>query len=106
MEQVNGITVEKYLQKNQTTLLAVYDGNDNLLRRYTYADTRMPVSLKDGGVTYFLLTDQVTTLRGLVDTGGTSSSALITTASGISSRTAILPSRGSLTLPDYMQVLR
>jgi RHS repeat-associated protein len=51
-------------------LLAVFDGNDNLLQRYTYADARMPVSMTAGGATYFLLTDQVGTLRAVADTSG------------------------------------
>jgi RHS repeat-associated protein len=69
-KQINGITVEKYLWKNQTMLLAVYDGNDNLLQRYTYADSRTPVSMTVGGATYLLLTDQVGTLRVIADSSG------------------------------------
>jgi RHS repeat-associated protein len=69
-KQINGTTVEKYLWAGQTTLLAVYDGSDNLLQRYTYADARMPVSMTAGGATYHLLTDQVGTLRAVADTTG------------------------------------
>jgi RHS repeat-associated protein len=69
-KQINGTTVEKYLWAGRTTLLAVYDGNDNLLQRYTYADARMPVSMTAGGATYHLLTDQVGTLRAVADTSG------------------------------------
>ena len=69
-KKVNGTTVEKYLWKDQSTLLAVYDRNDNLLQRYTYADARMPVSMTAGEATYFLLTDQVGTLRAVTDTTG------------------------------------
>jgi len=69
-KQVNGATVEKYLWKDRTTLFAVYDGNDNLLQRYMYADARMPVSMMSDGATYFLLTDQVGTLRAVADTTG------------------------------------
>jgi hypothetical protein len=32
-KKVNGTTVEKYLWSGRTTLLAVYDGNDNLRQR-------------------------------------------------------------------------
>jgi RHS repeat-associated protein len=70
-KQVNGATIEKYLWKDQVTLLAVYDGSDHLLQRYTYADARVPVSMTAGGTTYFLLTDQVGTLRAVADTAGT-----------------------------------
>jgi RHS repeat-associated protein len=69
-KQVNGSTVEKYLWKDQTTLLAVYDGNDSLLQRFTYADARMPVSMTAGGATYFLLSDQVGTLRAVAESTG------------------------------------
>jgi len=42
-KKVNGVTVEKYLWLGLTRLLAVYDGSDNLLMRFEYADSRMPV---------------------------------------------------------------
>lgn len=70
-KQINGVTVEKYLWAGRTTLLAVYDGGGNLLQRYTYADSRVPVSMTHGGATYFLLTDQVGSLRAVADTSGT-----------------------------------
>jgi RHS repeat-associated protein len=70
-KQVNGTIIEKYLWAGQTTLLAVYDGNNNLLQRYAYADARMPVSMTAGGATYFLLTDQVGSLRAVADSTGT-----------------------------------
>jgi RHS repeat-associated protein len=70
-KKVNGAIVEKYLWKDLTTLLAVYDGADNLLQRFNYADGRVPVSMTAGGATYFLLTDQVGTLRAVVDSTGT-----------------------------------
>ena len=69
-KEVNGTIVEKYLWADRTTLLAVYDGSDNLLQRYTYADGRVPVSMTAGGATYFLLTDQVGSLRAVADTSG------------------------------------
>jgi RHS repeat-associated protein len=69
-KQINGATVEKYLWSGPTTLLAVYDGRGNLLERFTYADARTPVSMTAGGGTYFLLTDQVGTLRAVADTSG------------------------------------
>jgi RHS repeat-associated protein len=69
--QVNGTTVEKYLWSGQTTLLAVYDGNDNLRQRFQYADDRMPFAMTMGGTTYYLVYDQVGSLRLVVDSGGT-----------------------------------
>ena len=68
---VNGTTVEKYLWADRTRLLAVYDGDDNLLQRFAYADARLPVSMSAGGATYFLLADQVGSLRAVADAGGT-----------------------------------
>jgi len=44
-KEVNGIIVEKYLWANLTTLLAIYDGNDNLVQRYNYTDQRTPTSM-------------------------------------------------------------
>ena len=42
-KKVDGVIVEKYLWQGLTRLLAVYDGSDNLLMRFEYADGRMPV---------------------------------------------------------------
>ncbi len=39
--EVNGTITQKYLWADLTTLLAVYDGNDDLLQRFEYADGRM-----------------------------------------------------------------
>jgi hypothetical protein len=40
--KVDGTIVEKYLWQGMTRLLAVYDGNNNLIMRFEYADARMP----------------------------------------------------------------
>ena len=69
-KKVNGITVEKYLWTGQTTLLAVYDGSNNLLQRFEYADGRMPYAMSAGGATYYLAYDQVGTLRLVTDSSG------------------------------------
>lgn len=53
-KKVNGTITEKYLWNDLTTLLAVYDGNDNLLQRFEYSDGRMPTSFTYGGVKYYL----------------------------------------------------
>ena len=62
--------VEKYLWQGLTRLLAVYDGSDNLLMRFEYVDTRMPMSMTKAGVTYYLTYDQVGSLRIIADASG------------------------------------
>ena len=62
-KEVDGEVVEKYLWKDLTTLLAVYDGNDNLLQRFTYTSNRMPTSMSTTTGIYYLHYDQVGTLR-------------------------------------------
>ena len=69
-KKIDGITVEKYLWQGLTRLLAVYDGADNLLQRFEYADARMPVAMVVGGVRYYLIYDQVGTLRAVTDGSG------------------------------------
>ena len=69
-KKVDGVLTEKYLWQGLTRLLAVYDGSDNLLMRFEYADGRMPVSMTKGGVTYYLAYDQVGSLRAVADVSG------------------------------------
>ncbi|MBU4316822.1 MAG: RHS repeat-associated core domain-containing protein [Proteobacteria bacterium] len=69
-KKVNGNLVEKYLWQGMTTLLAVYDGSDNLLMRFRYADDRMPVAMEKAGVVYYLAYDQVGSLRLVADGAG------------------------------------
>jgi len=64
---VNGQVVEKYLWENLTTLLAIYDKDDNLKQRFAYADQRMPVSMTSNGTQYYLHYDQVGSLRAITD---------------------------------------
>lgn len=66
-KKVNGVVTEKYLWQNLTRLLAVYDGSDNLIMRFEYADGRMPVSKTKDGTTYYLTYDQVGSLRIIAD---------------------------------------
>lgn len=54
-KSVNGSVEEKYLWQGATTLLAVYDGSDNLLMRFTYAEGRMPLTMTSNGSTYYLV---------------------------------------------------
>ncbi|GBC59934.1 hypothetical protein DENIS_0876 [Desulfonema ishimotonii] len=67
---VDGTITEKYLWSGLTTLLAVYDGSDNLLMRFEYAAGRMPVVMTKGGQRYYLAYDQVGTLRAVADASG------------------------------------
>ena len=53
-----------------TRLLAVYDGADNLLMRFEYADDRMPVAVATEGVILYLAYDQVGSLRAVADSAG------------------------------------
>jgi RHS repeat-associated protein len=68
--KANGTILEKYLWQGMTKLLAVYDGGDNLLMRFEYADDRVPMAMTRVGVTYYLTHDQVGTLRAVVDGAG------------------------------------
>ena len=67
---VDGVTVEKYLWRGLTRLLAVYDGSNNLIMRFEYAVGRMPVAMTRCGATYYLTYDQVGSLRVVADSAG------------------------------------
>jgi RHS repeat-associated protein len=69
-KKVGGVITEKYLWQGLTRLLAVYDGSDNLLMRFEYADDRMSVAVTTEGVTYYLAYDQVGSLRIVADSVG------------------------------------
>jgi RHS repeat-associated protein len=69
-KKVNGVITEKYLWGGLTTLLAVYDGSDNLLMRFEHTDTRMPIAMTSAGNTYYLTYDQVGSLRIVADASG------------------------------------
>jgi len=69
-KKVNGTVVEKYLWSGRIRLLAVYDGNDNLIMRFNYADDRVPYSMEYLGQTYYLIYDQIGSLRAVVDSSG------------------------------------
>ena len=63
-KEINGTIVEKYLWKDMTTLLAVYDGSDNLVSRFEYAGGRIPYKMTTGdGTVYYLAYDHVGTLK-------------------------------------------
>ncbi|GJQ59641.1 MAG: hypothetical protein SCALA701_24420 [Candidatus Scalindua sp.] len=69
-KRIDGIIIEKYLWADNTTLLAVYDGSDNLIERFDYADGRLPISMLRGGTPYYMIYDQVGSLRLIVDSSG------------------------------------
>jgi len=70
-KRINGSITEKYLWNGRTQLLAVYDGANNLLMRFDYADSLVPFSMIKGGVKYYLTHDQVGSLRVVTDVTGT-----------------------------------
>ena len=67
---VNGTIIEKYLWQGTTTLLAVYDGSNNLLMRFEYGDTWAPLAMNKNGSTYYLTYDQAGSLRAVADASG------------------------------------
>jgi len=69
-KMVNGSVTEKYLWQGLTRLLAVFDGSDNLIMRFEYADARMPVAMTMNGSTYYLTCDQAGSLKIVADTAG------------------------------------
>jgi len=69
-KKVNGTAVEKYLWQGRTRLLAVYDGSGALTARFEYADGRLPVAMTKGSTRYFLVYDQVGSLRAVLDSAG------------------------------------
>jgi RHS repeat-associated protein len=64
---IDGVVVEKYLWADLTTLLAVYDGDDNLVQRFEYANSRMPISMTQDSSKYHLHYDQVGSLKAVTD---------------------------------------
>jgi len=69
-KKVNGAITEKYLWHGLNRLLAVYDGSDNLIMRFQYADDRMPAAMTKENATYYLTYDQVGSLRVIADASG------------------------------------
>ncbi|EFL49690.1 YD repeat protein [Solidesulfovibrio fructosivorans JJ]] len=69
-KKVGGAIVEKYLWQGRTRLLAVYDGSGSLKQRFEYADARLPVAMTVGSTRYFLVYDQVGSLRAVTDGSG------------------------------------
>jgi RHS repeat-associated protein len=67
-KSVDGTTTEKYLWLDLTTLLAVYDGSDNLKQRFIYAEDRTPVAYTDKDDNIFYLSyNHLGTLKAVTD---------------------------------------
>ena len=69
-KKINGVITEKYLWSGLTTLLAVYDGSNNLIMRFEYADSRLPFAVMKAGVLYYPVYDQVGSLKLIADSSG------------------------------------
>ncbi len=68
---INGKITQKYQWKDLTTLLAIYDKDNNLIQRFEYANGRMPIAMTDkNNNRYYLHYDQVGSLRAVTDTNG------------------------------------
>ena len=66
-KQVNGVLVQGFLYENQLRPIAELDGNGVLVSRFVYATRpNIPDYLVKGGVTYRILTDQVGSVRLVV----------------------------------------
>lgn len=66
----DGVVEYKYLWKDFVTLLAVYDGSDNLLQRFNYGGGELPFSVSIGTKEYTLGFNQVDSLRTVIDEEG------------------------------------
>ena len=69
-KRIDGAIVEKYLWLGRTRLLAVLHADGSLKYRFEYADDRTPVAMTTGGQTYYLMYDQVGSLRAATDASG------------------------------------
>ncbi len=69
-KKIDGTIVKKYLWQGRTRLLAVYDGAENLIQRFIYADDHTPVAMDQQGQTYYLAYDQIGSLRVVADASG------------------------------------
>ena len=67
---INGTIAEKYLWQNKTTLLAIYDANNNLKQRFEYTLGHAPTAFTQNGSKYYILTDQLGTPRLVTDSSG------------------------------------
>ena len=68
---VDGVVTEKYLWQDLTTLLAVYDANDNVKQRFEYSLSHTPVSFTQSGQRYYIQTDHLGSPRVISSATGT-----------------------------------
>jgi uncharacterized protein RhaS with RHS repeats len=66
----DGEVMERYLWQDKTTLLATYDGDGNLKQRFEYTLGDAPTSFTENGETFYLLADQLGSLRIVSDSAG------------------------------------
>jgi RHS repeat-associated protein len=67
---INNEIAEKYLWLNLTTLLAIYDKDNNLISRFYYADDRVPYKVKHNNQIYYLSYNHQGSLKQITDTNG------------------------------------
>jgi len=67
---IEGEVVERYLWQDLTTLLAVYDGQNNLKQRFEYTVGHTPTSFTQGGQRYYIQTDHLGSPRVITDNSG------------------------------------
>jgi len=67
---IDGEVVERYLWQDLTTLLAVYDGQNNLKQRFEYTVGHTPTSFTQGGQRYYIQTDHLGSPRVITDSSG------------------------------------
>ena len=67
---VDGVVTEKYLWQSLTTLLAVYDANDNVKQRFEYGLGHTPVSFTQGGQRFYIQTDHLGSPRVISNSSG------------------------------------
>ncbi len=94
-KRIDGAIVEKYLWLGRTRLLAVFHADGSLKYRFEYADDRTPVAMTAGGQTYYLMYDQVGSLRAVTDATG----AIVKTVTYDSFGTVLEDSNPALDLP-------
>ena len=68
--QVNGQIVEKYQWLNLTTLLAIYDANDNVVQRFEYSGGRTPTRMTQDGQRYYIISDYQGSPKLVTDRNG------------------------------------
>ncbi len=66
-KKVNGVITQKYLWKDLTTLLAIYDKDDKLITRYFYANAKTPYKIIHHGITYYPNYNHQGSLISLID---------------------------------------